>query len=101
MTSNLIHLQAKTKAADIELDTEKTLLDLALANNLDWGFACTRGTCARCRCLIEEGSEHLNEPTDAELDRLGSEEIQEGYRLACQAEPVREGTIKAVNKTYF
>jgi len=75
---------------------------LALKADVDWGFSCTRGTCARCRCLIETGAEYLEEVTDAEWDRLEPEEFDQGYRLGCQAivKP-GAGTIKAVNKTYF
>jgi 2Fe-2S ferredoxin len=97
----MLYIKGRTLAKTVEIQTGKTLLDHALANEVDLGFSCTRGTCARCRCLIEEGRERLNEPTDAEFDRLGEEEIEEGYRLGCQAAIRQEGDVRAVNRTYF
>jgi 2Fe-2S ferredoxin len=88
-----------TKTVPIKLGT--SLLDHALSNEIDLGFSCTRGTCARCRCLIEEGRELLNQPTDAEYDRMDDEELDAGYRLGCQAVIRGDGAVSAVNRTYF
>ena len=98
----MIELKGRTIEAKVEAEAGLSLLDLALKHKVDWGFSCTRGTCARCRCLILEGMEHLEEITDAEWDRLDDDEMEEGYRLGCQAivKP-GAGTIRAVNKTYF
>jgi 2Fe-2S ferredoxin len=97
----MITLQGRSINKQIDSDTGMTILDLALKHDVDWGFSCTRGTCARCRCKIESGADLLNEPTDAELDRLGEDEINQGYRLGCQAEPVKDGEIIAKLETYF
>lgn len=94
-------LRGRTKEQTLEPKLGVTLLELAQQNKLDWAFACTKGTCARCRCLIEEGAELLNEPTDAEWNRLGNDELKEGYRLGCQAKMMHLGELKASNKTYF
>ena len=98
----MIELKGRTIQAEVEPISGQSLLDLALKHKIDWGFSCTRGTCARCRCLVLEGMEHLEEITDAEWDRLDEDEMEEGYRLGCQAivKP-GAGTIRAVNKTYF
>lgn len=98
----MIELKGRTIEAKVEAEAGLSLLDLALKHKVDWGFSCTRGTCARCRCLILEGMEHLEEITDAEWDRLDDDEMEEGYRLGCQAiVKSGAGTIRAVNKTYF
>ncbi|PZD93516.1 ferredoxin [Paenibacillus sambharensis] len=98
----MIELKGRTKSAEAEAESGLTILDVALKADVDWGFSCTRGTCARCRCLIEEGAEFLEPVTDAEWDRLEQEELDEGYRLGCQA-MIKDnaGTIRAVNKPYF
>ncbi|WP_274651659.1 2Fe-2S iron-sulfur cluster-binding protein [Paenibacillus humicola] len=98
----MIEMTGRTQTKTIEPEPGRTLLDLAVGHGIDWGFACTRGTCARCRCLIEEGAGGLEEATDAEWDRLEPEELEQGYRLACQA-VVKQGAgpIKAVNRPYF
>ena len=43
----------------------------------------------------------MNEPTEAELDRLEPEEFVRGYRLACQAKVIAEGHVKVSNVPYF
>jgi 2Fe-2S ferredoxin len=96
-----VQLIGRSKDKQVEAETGLSLLDLALKHDVDWGFSCTQGTCARCRCLIESGMEHLDEPTDAELNRLDEEELEDGYRLGCQAVIIKQGDIIARNKTYF
>ncbi|MHA7963611.1 2Fe-2S iron-sulfur cluster-binding protein [Paenibacillus sp. CAU 1782] len=98
----MIELKGKTMTAEVPAESGLTLLDHAIKHKVDWSFSCTRGTCARCRCLVTEGAEFLEEVTDEEWDRLEPEEFEEGYRLGCQA-IVKEGAgrIAAVNKTYF
>ncbi|WP_274364498.1 2Fe-2S iron-sulfur cluster-binding protein [Paenibacillus thermotolerans] len=97
----MLDLRGRTVRKTVEAEIGRSLLQIAVANRIDFGFNCTRGTCARCRCYIEEGREFLAEPTEAELDRLEEDEIAEGYRLGCQAVVARDGNIRARNKTYF
>ncbi|REE94265.1 2Fe-2S ferredoxin [Paenibacillus taihuensis] len=98
----MLELKGRTKFATVEVESGMSLLDLAIKHNVDFAFSCTRGTCARCRCQIEAGAEFLEEVTDEEWDRLEPEELEEGYRLGCQAiiKP-GAGTIVAVNRPYF
>lgn len=97
----MLDLKGRTIHKQVPAQIGRTLLDHAMEHEIDWGFSCTRGTCARCRCLVLEGMEHLKGITDAEWDRLSDEELDEGYRLACQAVVRTEGFVKAVNKPYF
>ncbi|EFM09785.1 ferredoxin [Paenibacillus curdlanolyticus YK9] len=98
----MLELKGRTKTAAIEPIEGFTLLDLALKADVDWQFSCSRGTCARCRCLIEEGGDLLGEITDSEWDRLEPEEFDQGYRLGCQATvKSMDGRIVAINKPYF
>ncbi|TVY11601.1 2Fe-2S iron-sulfur cluster-binding protein [Paenibacillus cremeus] len=78
-----------------------TILDMALKHEVDWGFSCMRGTCSRCRCLVTKGMEHLSEVSEEELDALEPEEIEEGYRLGCQAKIRSEGEVSVTHKPYF
>ncbi|NIK67701.1 MULTISPECIES: 2Fe-2S iron-sulfur cluster-binding protein [unclassified Paenibacillus] len=98
----MIELKGRTRTAVVEPEIGATLLKHALKAKVDWSSNCTRGTCARCRCLIEEGAAALEGITDAEWDRMEPEEFEDGYRLACQA-VVKSADIlvKAVNKPYF
>ncbi|PZE21958.1 2Fe-2S iron-sulfur cluster-binding protein [Paenibacillus xerothermodurans] len=97
----MIILQGRRIHKEITGEPGLSILDLALKHEVDWGFSCTRGTCARCRCLVSDGAEYLNAPTDAELDRLEPEEIEEGYRLGCQAVLKQDGPVTVINKPYF
>ena len=44
-----------------------------------------KGTCGKCKLLIQKGLNLFNDPTNAELEQLSKNEIKEGWRLACQA----------------
>jgi 2Fe-2S ferredoxin len=96
-----LQLVGRTITKNVVPELGFSLLQLAIQHHIDWQHLCTRGTCARCRCFIEEGSVHLEEPTVAEHMRLDPEEIEEGYRLGCQAIVKDAGKIIARNKTYF
>jgi 2Fe-2S ferredoxin len=97
----MINLQSKTKSATLPETSGMTILDLAKQHELQWLYNCSRGTCARCRCLVTEGMDVLSPLNDKEYQRLMDDEIEEGYRLACQAKIEREGALTAINKTYF
>lgn len=97
----MITLKGRTLTKDAPIKLGKSLLEHALATGVDWQFNCSRGTCARCRCVVEEGAGLLSEPNDAEWDRLGPDELDDGFRLGCQAVVMKQGVIKAVNRTYF
>jgi len=97
----MITLTGRTRTKQVASGVGRSLLELAQQAGVDWQFNCSRGTCARCRCRVERGMELLGEPNDAEWDRLGPDELEQGYRLGCQAVVEREGEIVAVNRTYF
>lgn len=97
----MLKLIGRKNEKQVEIETGQTILDHALKTNVDWGFSCIRGTCARCRTLVIEGMDLLNEPTEEEEDRLDEDELKEGYRLGCQAVLRKKGTIVAQNKSYF
>lgn len=94
-------LTSKTKSTTIAPVTGLTILELAKQHDLQWLYNCSKGTCCRCRCLVSEGQELLSELNDKEYQRLMDDEIEEGYRLACQATIKQPGTLIVTNKTYF
>jgi len=51
------------------------------------------GTCGKCKILIQKGGKYFNSPTDAELKILSRDDIEKGWRLACQTR-VENGQIK-------
>jgi 2Fe-2S ferredoxin len=96
-------LELKARKIQKTVDAEKglSILDIALKHEVDWGFSCTRGTCARCRCVVTEGQQFLQLPTEAEEDRLEPEELERGFRLGCQCIIKVAGTISVTHKPYF
>jgi 2Fe-2S ferredoxin len=97
----MIELIARLRSKTVEAEASFSILDLAIKHEIPWLFNCTHGTCARCRCLVSEGLDLLNEPTEAELDRLEPEEFKKGYRLACQTKVLLQGHVKVTNVPYF
>lgn len=97
----MLDLKGRTVRKEVPAAIGQSLLDHALKHGIDWQFSCTQGTCARCRCLIEEGMDFLEEVTDAEWDRLDDDELEQGYRLGCQAVLKEDGAVRAVNRPYF
>ncbi len=64
-----------------------SVLDIALTHGVEIEHACGGvGACSTCHVIVEQGWEHLSEPSDEELDRV---EQAPGNtvrsRLACQA----------------
>ncbi|GAB6990321.1 2Fe-2S iron-sulfur cluster-binding protein [Paenibacillus pini] len=96
-----LHLMGRTIEKTVEPELGQTILQHAVKHQVDWQHLCTRGTCARCRCIVLEGAEHLEEPTKAEHRRLDPEEFDEGFRLGCQTVVKSLGKIVVRNKTYF
>jgi len=66
--------------------TGKSILDAALDAGLDAPFSCQGGVCCSCRCKITSG----NVSMDLNY-ALESDEIENGYVLACQSHPVGDG----------
>jgi 2Fe-2S ferredoxin len=96
----MLHLKNAQTHKTIAIQPSWTILDLALKHEMEWGFSCTRGTCARCRCFVEAGTEVLAEPTDAEYARLDDQELEQGYRLACQCAIKHDGEVTVRYEPY-
>lgn len=67
------------------MNKKQTILQAALANNIDAPYSCQGGICSSCVARIKEGK--------AAMERnqiLTDEEIEEGLILTCQAHPVSD-----------
>ena len=69
----------------IETNSEKSLLEIAWANNIAIKSIC-KGvpSCAECRIKIVEGDNNINPPTRTELNIVGTNYFLDGRRLSCQ-----------------
>jgi uncharacterized 2Fe-2S/4Fe-4S cluster protein (DUF4445 family) len=84
-TENLIvDMQPVGRRIDVELGT--TLLEAAQESGVGLVSLCGgEGWCESCLVRITNGE--ANPPTQSELDYLGAEDLEAGYRLACQVTP--------------
>ncbi len=97
----MLVLKGRKVQKTVAPETGLTILDIAIRYEVDWGFSCTRGSCARCRCFVSKGMELLKAPTEAEEIRLEPEELEQGFRLGCQAVIREVGQITVTHKPYF
>ena len=66
-----------------EMERDQSLLDAALANDLDAPFACKAGVCSTCKCKVLEGEVEM-----LANHALEDYEVERGYVLSCQSYPV-------------
>ena len=60
------------------------LLRVSLREQGGIPFKCGGGLCGTCKCLVEEGRENTDAVKKKEEKLLSTEELEQGYRLACQ-----------------
>ena len=63
-------------------DKNKTLLDTAIANDIDAPYSCKGGACATCIGRLKKGSVDLEQNYI-----LTDDEINDGLIITCQAYP--------------
>ena len=74
----------------IEVSEGDSLIRTALQAGVHINASCGgEGVCAKCRVQVEEG-----EIVEGLSERLSSEDIEAGYRLACQAKIKGDATIR-------
>ena len=64
------------------MSKKQTILEAALANDLDVPYSCQGGVCSSCICRVTEGT-----ATMRQNNILTDNEVAEGLVLSCQAEP--------------
>tara|TARA_B100000963_G_scaffold31528_1_gene23359 strand:- start:585 stop:866 length:282 start_codon:yes stop_codon:yes gene_type:complete len=73
---------------NLEMLDDKTILDLALDNDIDAPYSCHGGICSTCLAKISRGT--------VEMDMnqiLTDDEIEDGYILTCQARPTSDEVV--------
>ncbi|MCI2399260.1 2Fe-2S iron-sulfur cluster-binding protein [Aliiroseovarius subalbicans] len=64
----------------ITMDADTSILDAALANDMDAPFACKAGVCSTCRCKVTSGEVEM-----VANHALEDYEVEQGYVLSCQS----------------
>jgi ring-1,2-phenylacetyl-CoA epoxidase subunit PaaE len=66
----------------------QSLLDAAIANDLDAPYACKAGVCSTCRAKVLEGEVEM-----AANHALEDYEVRAGYVLTCQCHPLSDRVV--------
>lgn len=66
----------------------ESLLEAALAANLDAPYSCKAGVCSTCRCKVLEGEVEM-----AVNHALEDYEVRTGYALSCQSYPLSDRLV--------
>ena len=69
----------------LDMLDDKTILELALENDIDAPYSCQGGICSTCLAKLNKGS--------VEMDNnqiLTDDEVEDGYILSCQARPTSD-----------
>ncbi len=67
---------------------EQSLLDAALAADIDAPYACKAGVCSTCRAMVKEGEVEM-----VKNHALEDYEVERGYVLTCQCYPVSKHVV--------
>lgn len=82
-----ITLDGMTRTLSIQKNGQ-SLLDAALAADLDAPFACKAGVCSTCRAKVLEGETEM-----AVNHALEDYEVRQGYVLTCQCHPLSDRVV--------
>jgi len=73
-----VHLNGET--FEVEVPSDKTILDVIIENKYDAPYSCTSGACSTCIAKLKSGTVSM----DA-CYALDDDEVKEGYILVCQS----------------
>jgi uncharacterized 2Fe-2S/4Fe-4S cluster protein (DUF4445 family) len=78
----------------IKTNIFENILVTAIENGVLVSSICGgRGFCGKCRIIIRKGKELLSSPSEAERKALTNDDLKSGFRLACQTELLKRGTV--------
>jgi uncharacterized 2Fe-2S/4Fe-4S cluster protein (DUF4445 family) len=87
--SNQYIIELQPAGRRIAVEPGINLLQAAQRAGVDLVAACSgAGFCGTCRIRLIEGV--LTPPSESEVNLLGRQKIEEGFRIACQAEPLSD-----------
>ena len=84
----------------VDADNGETILDIALANDIDIEHACEKScACTTCHLIVREGFDSLEESDELEDDMLDKAwGLEPESRLGCQAIVTNEDLVVEIPK---
>lgn len=86
-TQATVTLDGGTRSFEMPREGQ-TILEAALAQDMDAPYSCKAGVCSTCRCKVIEGEVEM-----AINHALEDYEVRAGYVLSCQATPLSERVV--------
>jgi 3-ketosteroid 9alpha-monooxygenase subunit B len=89
--AKLARVRGTCNGASFDFDdwpSDVPLLQHLLSKGVDAPFSCRSGECGACIVQLVEGAVEMEQN-----DVLDSDELADGYRLACQAKPLSESIV--------
>lgn len=86
-TKATVTLDGATRSFEMPRDGG-TILEAAIAHNIDAPYSCKAGVCSTCRCKVLEGEVEM-----AVNHALEDYEVRAGYVLSCQAYPLSDRVV--------
>jgi len=84
--SNKIIVDFEPISRRVIIPLDKSLYETLIKINIQIRSLCGgKGTCGKCKLLIQKGIQYLDPPTEADIKLLNEDELKEGWRLACQS----------------
>jgi len=80
-----LHVELDGETHQLEWPESTKLLDLLLDKGLDAPYSCREGACSACGVMLVEGEVRMDNNSVLE-----QEDLDEGWRLACQSHPVSD-----------
>jgi 3-ketosteroid 9alpha-monooxygenase subunit B len=80
-----LHVELDGESHELAWPESTKLLDLLLDKGLDAPYSCREGACSACSVMLVEGEVRMDNNSVLE-----QEDLDEGWRLACQAHPVSD-----------
>lgn len=88
---------ARTDGEVIRIDAKGSLLDSIVPRGIDVDSICGgKGRCGKCIVKVLRGQ--CSPPTRSEIDVLGTDALNQGYRLACQTFPKGEVELRIFSR---
>ncbi len=70
------------------MSQKQTILEAALAQNIDAPYSCQGGICSTCMARLVEGEAIMRQN-----NILTDSELEEGFILTCQAQPTTPAVV--------